>query len=110
MRDFKMLNSSNNSGNAVWFISYKLVKGVSVKDFLLAQEKCNNEVLSKNKGFISWKVLRDGETWVDLCAWETMEDAKNAESNDGETNPAAQEFYSFIDFDSLNMQVFSVEV
>jgi len=105
-----MLNSSENSGNAVWFISYKLVKDASVQDFLCAQEKCSKEVLSKNKGFISWKVLRDGDTWVDLCTWETMEDAKNAESNDGEMNPAAQEFYSFIDFDSLKMQIFSVEV
>ena len=95
--------------NAVWFISYKLVKGASIEDFLLAQEKCNNEVLSKKKGFISWKVLRDGDTWVDLCSWETMEDAKNAESNDGETNPVAQKFYSFINFNSLKMQSFSVE-
>lgn len=48
--------------NAIWFISFKLKKGVSVDDFLLASEKCHNEVLSKQKGFISWEVLRDGET------------------------------------------------
>jgi len=95
--------------NAVWFISYKLIKEASIADFLIASEKCHNEVLSKKKGFISWKVLVDGDTWVDLCTWETMEDAVNAENNDNEPDPTAQKFYSFIDPDSLKMQVFSVE-
>jgi len=95
--------------NAVWFISYKLVEGSSVPDFLLASERTNNEVLSKKKGFISWKVLIDGNTWVDLVTWETMEDAMNAEKNDGDASPVAQEFYSFIDPDSLKMQAYSVK-
>lgn len=94
--------------NAVWFISYKLVEGASVSDFLLAQEKCNNEVLSRKPGFVSWKALADGDTWVDLVTWDTMENAQNAESSD-ETNPAAQEFYSFIDASTLKHQCFSVE-
>jgi hypothetical protein len=95
--------------NAVWFISYKLKKGVSVQDFLLASERCSNEVLSRKKGFISWKVLNDGDTWVDLVTWETMEDAINAEKENGETHPAASEFYSFINFNSLKMQAYTVE-
>ena len=95
--------------NAVWFISYKLVEGASVPDFLLASEKCHNEVLSKKKGFISQKVLLDDDTWVDLVTWETMEDAENAESDDGDINPIAQDFYSYIDPNSLNNQLFSVK-
>jgi len=95
--------------NAVWFISYKLVEGASVPDFLLASEKCSNEVLSKRKGFISWKQLTCGDTWVDLVTWETMDDAINAEKNDGNPNPVAQSFYSFINFKSLKMQAYSVE-
>jgi hypothetical protein len=95
--------------NAVWFISYKLVDGASVPDFLQAQEKCNNEVLSKQPGFISWKVLVDGDTWVDLVTWETKENAINAENNDGDVNPVAQKFYSFIDPNTLHMQCFTVE-
>ena len=94
---------------AVWFISYKLKKGASVTDFLRASEKCNNEVLSKKKGFISWEVLVNNDTWVDLVTWKTMEDAKKAESDDGKPNPVAQEFYSFINFNSLKHQVYSVE-
>ncbi len=92
--------------NVVWFISYKLVEGASVPDFLLASEKVHNEILSKQKGFISWKVLADGDTWVDLVTWETMEDAKNGETA-GEANPIAQKFYSFIE--SCEHQHFSVE-
>lgn len=95
--------------NAVWFISYKLVEGASVQDFLLASEKCHSEVLSKRKGFISWKVLADGDTWVDLVTWETLEDGKNAESDNGDPNPIALKFYSFIDPDSLKSQFYSVE-
>ena len=94
--------------NAVWFISYKLVEGTSVPDFLLAQKKCSDEVLSKQPGFISWKVLNDGDTWVDLVTWETMENAINAESNDGDVHPVAEKFYSFIKPDTLNAQCFSV--
>ena len=94
--------------NAIWFISYKLVEGSSVPDFLLAQEKCCNEVLSKKPGFISWQVLTAGDTWVDLVTWDTMEHAQNSEKG-GDVNPAALEFYSFIDFGTLKHQCYSVE-
>ena len=94
---------------AVWFISYKLKKGASVPDFLAASEGCHNEVLSKKKGFISWELLSQGDTWVDLVTWETMEDAQNAEGNDAQPDPIAQKFYSFINFNSLKMQAYSVE-
>ncbi|MDR2965050.1 MAG: hypothetical protein LBU88_04675 [Treponema sp.] len=36
--------------NAVYYVSYKLKKGASVPDFLLAAEKLNNEQISKKKG------------------------------------------------------------
>ncbi len=94
--------------NAIWFITYKLKKDVSVEDFLLASEKCNEEVLSKQKGFISWEILRDGNTWVDLVRWETAEDAKKGETA-GAGNPAAREFYSFIDMKTCKLQLYSVE-
>ena len=95
--------------NAIWFISYKLVEGASVPDFLVALENCNNAVLSKKKGFISWKALVDGDMRVDLVTWETMEDAINAENEDGTPHPIAQAFYSFINPDTLKNQAFSIE-
>lgn len=94
--------------NAIWFISYKLKKAASVEDFLIASKKCHDEVLSKQKGFISWEVLRDGDTWVDLVTWETADDAKNGETA-GANNPVAREFYSFINMNSCKLQLYSVE-
>jgi len=95
---------------AIWFISYKLKKGLSESDFLAASKKTHDEVLSKKKGFISWQVLRDGDTWIDHVTWETMEDAINAEKGDGaDTSPAAMEFYSFINFNSCKSKVYTVE-
>ena len=92
----------------VYFVSYNLVKGASVPDFLLATEKLNNEYMSKQKGYISWKQLLEGEMWVDLLTFETMEDARRiSESND--PNPLAEKFYSFIDLESCKVHNFSVE-
>ena len=93
---------------AIWFISYKLQESVSEEDFLRASKKCNDEVLSKQKGFISWDVLRDGDTWIDLVKWETADDAKNAETA-GAENPVAGEFYSFMDMTTCNLQLYSIE-
>ncbi len=95
--------------NAAWFISYKLNENASVSDFLRASEKCNQEVLSQQKGFISWEVLRDGDTWVDLVKWETEEDAKNAEAA-GADNPASHTFYSFINMNTCNLRLYSIEI
>jgi hypothetical protein len=93
---------------AVWFISYKLVEGASVSDFLLASEKVHKEIISQQKGYISWEVLTVGDTWVDLVIWETAEDAQNAK-NAGRANPFASNFYSFIDESSKSSQLYSVE-
>ena len=93
--------------NAVFYVSYKLKKGASVQDFLLAAEKLNNEYISKQKGYISWKQLVDGDTWADFCTFETMEDAKKFESN--APNELALHFYSFINLNSGKQHFFSVE-
>lgn len=94
--------------NAIWFISYKLKKNASEEEFLIASKKCHDEVLSKQKGFISWEVLKDGDTWVDLIKWESADDAKNGETA-GANNPAAREFYSYINMNSCKLQLYSVE-
>lgn len=93
---------------AIWFISYKLKKDTSVEAFLLASKKCHDEVLSRQKGFISWEVLRDDDTWVDLVKWESTEDAKNGETA-GAGNPASREFYAFINMSTCKLQLYAVE-
>ena len=94
--------------NAVYFVSYKLKKGASVPDFLQAAETLNNEYMSKQKGYISWKQLVDGETWVDLLTVETMDDAVRI-SNPSEPNALAEKFYSFINLNSCKAHLFTVE-
>ena len=94
--------------NAIWFISYKLKKGACEAEFLAASEILGREYISKSKGYISWKQLKDGDTWVDLATWETLEDAKRFEKSGG-GGDLAKKFYSFIDFATLKSQYYTVE-
>ena len=94
--------------NVVTFNSYKLQKGASIPDFLLAMEKLINEFVSKQKGFISSKTLVDGETWADFTIFETNDDL-NAFVPLCSKNELARKCYTFMDFDTLNSHVFSVE-
>ncbi|MCL2621338.1 MAG: hypothetical protein FWD97_10440 [Defluviitaleaceae bacterium] len=94
--------------NVIFFNSYKLKKGVSVPDFLLAVEKLTKEYVSKQEGFISSEVAVDGETWADFTIFESMEDAKKfAESSD--PDGLSEKFYSFININSCITRFFTVE-
>lgn len=80
----------------------------NVPDFLLAVEKLSNEYISKQKGYISFNLLVDGEVWADSTTFETMDDVKKfAESS--EPNVLAEKFYSFIDLNSCKTHYFTVE-
>lgn len=92
----------------VMFISFKLVKGTSVSDFLLGSEKLHSEFMSKQKGYISWEQLVDGDLWADCITWETMEDAKAVDEASC-TNVLAHEYFSFIDPESIKTNLFSIE-
>ena len=97
--------------NAVFYVEYKLNKGVSVSDFLQASEKLNNGHISKQKGYISWKQLYDekSDTWADFCTFETMEDANEFEANSDNPCELALNFYSFINPNSCKEHFFSIE-
>jgi hypothetical protein len=95
--------------NAVFYCSFKLKKDASVSDFLLASEKLNNEHISKQKGYISWQQLVDGDEWVDLLTFETMEDVKAFEANADSAGELAEKFYSFINFTTCKVKYFSIE-
>ena len=94
--------------NAIFFNYYKLKKGASVPDFLDSVENLINDYASKQKGFISFMLLFDGDTWADFGIFETMEDAKNFE-NPGSTNDLAKKFYSFLNFNTCRSRIYSVE-
>lgn len=94
---------------AVFYCSFKLKEGASVPDFLKAAEDLNNGHISKQKGYVSWQQLADGDTWADFCTFETMEDVKTFEANSATPGELAQKFYSFINFNTLKHHYFSVE-
>jgi len=89
---------------AVFFNSYKLKKGASVPDFLIAVEKLTQHT-STQKGCISFNLFVDDETWADMSTWETMDDAKNF-AKAGGPKDLAEKFYSFIDFNSCKSHFF----
>ena len=95
--------------NVVMFISFNLVKGASVPDFLQASEELSNGYMSKQKGFVSWKQLVEGDLWADLLTWETMEDAKRILEPPTSPNPLAEKFYSFLNMESCKVHLFTVE-
>lgn len=95
--------------HAVFYCSFKLKNGASVPDFLLAAENLNNAYISKQKGYISWKQLVDGDTWADFITFETMEDVKKFEADSGNAGELAEKFYSFINLNSCKLNYFIIE-
>ncbi|MCL2046110.1 MAG: hypothetical protein FWG88_06970 [Oscillospiraceae bacterium] len=93
---------------AIYYVSYNLKKDASVDEFLAATELLNNEYMSKQKGYISWQQLLEGDMWVDLLTFESMEDAQKV-SNPTESNELANKFYSFINLNSCKVHLFTVE-
>ena len=97
--------------NVVFANTYKLKDGVSVPDFLLAIEKLIKENISKQKGFVSFKLLAEGDGWADYGMFETMDDL-NAflESAKNNRNELAEKFYSFLNFDTCKSHIYTVEM
>lgn len=92
----------------VFFNSYKLKKGVSIPDFLIAVEKLNKDYISKQEGYVSFQLLRDGDRWADSTVFENMEAAKNF-AKCTEPNELAEEFYSFLNLSTCRSNLFSTE-
>ncbi len=82
--------------NIVEFPSFTLKEGVSESDFLFVHERFNSDFLSKQKGYISHKLLKDGEKWYDLVVWESTEAIQSA-FKDIYESAAAAEYISLID-------------
>jgi len=95
----------------IFFNTYKLVDGASVPDFFLAVEKLIKENVSKQKGFVSFKLLAEGDAWADYAMFETMDDL-NAflESAQNNSSVSAEEFYSFLNFNTCKSHIYTVEM
>ena len=96
--------------NAIYYVSFNLKKGASVQDFLDSAKRLNDGHISKQKGYVSWKQLRDGDTWVDICTFETMEDLELFKKNSANPCALALDFYSHINLPSCKVRFYTVEV
>ncbi|MCL2856514.1 MAG: hypothetical protein FWE19_02150 [Oscillospiraceae bacterium] len=96
---------------AIYYVSYKLKKGASVPNFLLAAETLNNEFISKQRGYISWEQLVDGDIWADALTFETMDDLENFKVVSRNPSELAEKFYSFINLSASGCKhhIFSVK-
>jgi len=94
---------------AVFYCSFSLNEGTPISEFLEAAKKLNDGFISKQKGYISWKQLNDGNTWVDFVTFETMDDVKNFEANSINAGELAEQFFSFIDLSSCKVSYFTIE-
>lgn len=50
-----------------WIFSYKLKENVKKDYFIEQTKKLHDEIISKQKGFISWEHFLDGEVWTDFA-------------------------------------------
>jgi hypothetical protein len=89
--------------------SYKLKEGKSEQEFLRVAEKFSNEPGLKTKGFVSWSLINDGETWADILVYESMDDFMNAGEKIHEI-PSVYELASFFDETSVTEHIFTVVV
>ena len=87
--------------------SFKLKEGSSVADFMHIADEIQTNV----KKDYSYKLLRDGDSWSDMCIFETEEDFNTFTKNISEvhSNPYIKKFQSFLDRKSITRKRFTVE-
>ena len=76
--------------------AFTVKDGVSEADFLAAHHKFNLEFMSVQKGYVSHKLVRDGDKWYDIAVWDSLESQEQA-FNDIYENTAALEYIALID-------------
>ncbi|MBI4085339.1 MAG: hypothetical protein HY432_02420 [Candidatus Liptonbacteria bacterium] len=94
-----------NKNAIVEIAQFKLVAGVSEKDFLQEAEVVQNNFLEKQRGYgyIDRELLKDKDgQWVDILHWNSMEEAHKA-AEVMMSDPATQDFMQKIDPSSVKM-------
>ncbi|MCD1125505.1 hypothetical protein LPW36_05685 [Jinshanibacter sp. LJY008] len=75
---------------------FKIKDGVSEADFLRAHEKFNREFMSKQKGYVSHSLIRNGAKWFDVAVWDSVASKQKAYI-DIYKYDGIEEYMSFID-------------
>ncbi|MEQ8674894.1 MAG: hypothetical protein RLP44_28335 [Aggregatilineales bacterium] len=84
-----------NQSAIVELVLFKLVGGSNEEDFLSAAQGINPQ-LEEMHGFIERRLLRNGEQWVDIVYWDSLEEAQSA-AEAIMTLEAGQKFGAFIE-------------
>ncbi|MCL2171843.1 MAG: hypothetical protein FWB71_06760 [Defluviitaleaceae bacterium] len=92
--------------NAIFYCEYKLKKDAAAADFLAVSKRLDEGHISKQPGYISWQQLQDGDIWVDLLTFDTMENLKQFESQ--EPGELALSFYSHINMPSCKVRYYTI--
>ena len=88
--------------------AFTIKNGVSEKDFLAAHEKFNREFMKKQDGYVSHKLIRNGDSWFDIAVWSS-EETKNKAFKDIYKSSAAVEYIKLInDTADESIPLFSV--
>ena len=97
--------------NVVYSNTYKLNNGASTSDFMLAIESLIKEHISKQEGYVSFRLLSNGDEWTDSVTFLTM-DNLNAFLKEAKKggNELANKFYSFLNFATCKTTVYTVEM
>jgi hypothetical protein len=84
-------------------VVYELNKGVSREQFLGTNGAVSSWI-SKQPGFVSRELVHDaeGDRWVDVIWWETMEDA-HAAAELSQTSESCMPMFGLIDMESALM-------
>ncbi|MCL2195028.1 MAG: hypothetical protein FWB76_03665 [Oscillospiraceae bacterium] len=96
--------------HAIFHCTFKLKKSADPQAFLQASKTLHAEHISKQAGYVSWQQLRDGDAWVDLLTFDSMDNVKAFEENSATPNEHALAFYSFINMPSCVVRYYNVEV
>ena len=94
---------------AIFTNTYKLKKGITNEEFLMAFKDLIEGYISKQQGYLSSNIMNDGDdVWSDTITFKTMGDLKNFEKISQNPNELALKFYSFINLNSCKTNRFNI--
>ena len=94
--------------NALEIVTFKIKDGTGVSGFLAASADMEEHFAKRQKGFVSRTFAKgEGNDWVDVIRWTTMEDAQAA-AKAAMQSPACAPMFGMIDEASVKMMHFEI--
>lgn len=94
--------------NALEIVTYKIKDGANDADFLKVAAEMEKHFAKKQRGFIKRTFAKtEGNEWVDVIYWKTMDDAMKA-SEAAMKSPVCAPMFGMLDEASVKMSHFEV--